>query len=93
LDLFGVKILCFACKYAIGGYKGDCKPFLRFLRSFDEGQAYNMMAIMLDSHFQVLCVVKNLVGCGNAKQLVFFYDVKVVIPFLMVCFDFVEPFC
>ncbi len=52
-----------------------------------------MMAIMLDSHFQVLCVVKNLVGCGNAKQLVFFYDVKVVIPFLMVCFDFVEPFC
>jgi len=46
-------------------------PVLRFLKSFDERQVYNMMVIMMDSHFKVLCVVKNLVGCGNAMQLVF----------------------
>jgi hypothetical protein len=49
------------------------------------------MAIMLDPHFKVLCVVENLVGCGYAIWLVFEYDVKVVIPFLMVCFDWLNP--
>jgi hypothetical protein len=31
------------------------------------------------------------VGRGNAIYLAFEYDVKVVIPFLMVCFDKLNP--
>ncbi len=63
------------------------KPFLEFLRSFDVRQAHNMMAIMLDPRFKALHIVENLVGCENAIQLTFKYDVKVVVPLLMVCFD------
>jgi hypothetical protein len=46
-----------------------------------------MMVIILDPRFKLLHVVKNLVGHGITIWLVFKYDVKVVIPFLMMCFD------
>jgi hypothetical protein len=49
-----------------------------------------MVAIMLDPLFKALRIVENLVGCRNAIQLTFEYDVKVV-PFLMVCFDWLNP--
>jgi hypothetical protein len=62
------------------------KLVLEFLRSFDARQAHNTMAIMLDPCFKALHIVENLVGCGNAIQLASEYDVKVVIPLLMVCF-------
>jgi hypothetical protein len=39
--------------------------FLEFLRSFDVGQAHNMV-IMLDPCFKALHIVENFVGCGNA---------------------------
>jgi hypothetical protein len=45
---------------------------------------------MLDPLFKALRIVENLVGCRNAIQLTFEYDVKVV-PFLMVCFDWLNP--
>jgi hypothetical protein len=32
-----------------------------------------------------------LVGCENAIQLTFKYDVKVVVPLLMVCFHWLNP--
>jgi hypothetical protein len=60
---------------------------LEFLKSFDVKQTHNMMTIMLDPRFKVLHIVENLVGCGDSIRLTFEYDVKVVIPFLMVCFD------
>jgi hypothetical protein len=41
------------------------EPFLEFLRSFDVGQAHNMV-IMLDPRFKALHIVENWVGCGNA---------------------------
>jgi hypothetical protein len=63
------------------------KPLLEFLRSFDVRQVHNMMVIMLDPRFKALRMVENLVGCGNAIQLASKYDVKVVVPLLMVCFD------
>jgi hypothetical protein len=37
--------------------------------------------------FQSLRVVENYLGCGEAICVVFKYDVKVVIPLLMTCFD------
>jgi hypothetical protein len=46
-----------------------------------------MMVIMLDQCFKALHVVENLVGHGNTIWLASEYDVKVVIPFLIVCFD------
>jgi len=33
----------------------------------------------------------KLGGCGNAIRLAFEYDVKVVVPLLMVCFDQLNP--
>jgi hypothetical protein len=44
-----------------------------------------MMAIMMDSHFKPLHIVENLVGCRNAIQLAYEYDVKIDVPFFMVC--------
>ncbi len=63
------------------------KVFLEFLRSFDTQHVHNMMVIMLDQCFKALHVVENLVGHGNTIWLASEYDVKVVIPLLIVCFD------
>ncbi len=49
-----------------------------------------MMAIMLDPCFKSLCVVENLLGRQNVIQLAIEYDVKIVIPFLMVCFEWLN---
>jgi len=49
-----------------------------------------MMVIILDPHFKLLHVVKNLVGHGIAIWLVFKYDVKVVIPLLMISFNWLN---
>ncbi len=46
-----------------------------------------MMAIMLDPHFKSLSIVEDLLGHGNAIRLTIEYDAKIVIPFLMVCFE------
>jgi hypothetical protein len=45
-----------------------------------------MLATMLNPRFKSFQVVKNLVGCGEAIQLAFEYDLKVVIPLLMTYF-------
>jgi hypothetical protein len=50
-----------------------------------------MMAIMLDPHFKALWIVEGLVGCGNVIRLTSKYDAKVVIPLLMVCFEWLNP--
>jgi hypothetical protein len=50
-----------------------------------------MMAIMFDLHFKFLCVVENLLGCGNAIRLATEYDGKIVVPFLIICFELLNP--
>jgi hypothetical protein len=50
-----------------------------------------MMAIMLNPCFKALLIVEGLVGCENAIKLASAYDAKVVIPFLMVCFEHLNP--
>jgi hypothetical protein len=42
---------------------------------------------MLDPCFKALCIVENLVGCGNVIGLTSKDDVKVVVLLFMVCFD------
>jgi hypothetical protein len=67
------------------------QPFLEFLRSFDAGQIHNRMAIMLDPCFKALHLEENLVGRGDVIRSASEYDVKVVVPPLMVCFDKLNP--
>jgi len=50
-----------------------------------------MMAIVLDLHFKFLCILENLLGCGNAIQLAIEYDAKIVVPLFMVCFEQLNP--
>jgi hypothetical protein len=50
-----------------------------------------MLAIMSNPQFKSLLVVKVLVGRGNVIQLVFEYDLKAMIPLLMVCFETLNP--
>jgi hypothetical protein len=42
------------------------------------------------SAFKFLCIVENLLGRGNAIQLATEYDAKIVIIFLMVCFEWLN---
>lgn len=64
---------------------------LEFFKSFDGWHVHNMMVIMLVPHFQALCFVENLVEHGDVILLTFDYDVKVVIPLLMVWYDQLKP--
>jgi len=50
-----------------------------------------MFAIMLDPWFKHLHVVENYVGQRNVIYLAFEYDVKAVIPLLMICFHQLNP--
>jgi hypothetical protein len=76
-------------EYAVKRNKGN-QTFFRVSKFFDARQAHNMMAFMLDPHFKALCIVENLVGHKNAIRLTFEYDFKVVVPLLMVCFDWLN---
>jgi hypothetical protein len=58
---------------------------------FNSNQVHNMLAIMLDPQFKSLSVVKILVRCDNAIQLAYGYDLKAMIPLLMVCFETLNP--
>jgi hypothetical protein len=62
------------------------KPFIAFLKYYDVNQVYNMIAIMLDPKFKHLCVMENYVSWRNTICLASKYDVKGIIPLLMVCF-------
>ncbi len=90
LIFFEVEILLLYKNMQLGLMK-VIKLLLEFLRFFYGEQAHNMMAIMLDSHFKALWIVQNLVGYVNGIWLTFEYDVKVVVPLLMVCFDRLNP--
>jgi hypothetical protein len=50
-----------------------------------------MLAIMLDACFKFLHVVKNYVTHGNEIWLALQYDGRVVVPLLMIFFDWLNP--
>jgi len=50
-----------------------------------------MLAIMLDSPFKSLKVGENYVGRGACICLACEYDSTVVIPFLMIIFEILNP--
>lgn len=59
------------------------RPFLAFAHKYDEGQAHNMLALMLDPRFKGLEVLQNYVGREVAKKVVDEYDTKVLVPMLI----------
>jgi len=67
------------------------KPFFQFLNFQNLNQVHNMFATMLNPTFKSLQAVENLVGCGEAIQLAFEDDLKVIIPLLMTCFATINP--
>lgn len=67
------------------------KPFLQFLNFKNSNQVYNILATMLNPRFKSFQVVEIFVGCGEAIQLTFEYDLKAIIPFLMTCFATLNP--
>jgi hypothetical protein len=71
-------------------YEGSTtfSPIFEFLYS---NQVHNMFARMLTPRFKSFQVVENLVGCGEAIQLTFEYDLKAIIPLLMTCFATLNP--
>jgi hypothetical protein len=66
-DPFDLKVLLLQSNIQLEVIKA-IKPFMELLKLFDAQQAYNMMAIMLNLCFKLLCVVKNLVGCGSTTE-------------------------
>jgi hypothetical protein len=66
-------------------------PFFLFLTTFDPQNVHNMFVIMLDPHFKSLRIMENYVGHGETICLASKYDVKIIIPLLMTCFDQLNP--
>ncbi|KAJ7552447.1 hypothetical protein O6H91_06G055400 [Diphasiastrum complanatum] len=70
---------------------GVLEPFLSCLVSFSARKAHNILALMLDPHFKGLSLVRDYVGRDAAIQIVGEYDVKVLIPLLVTCFNRLNP--
>jgi hypothetical protein len=62
------------------------KAFFEFLKALDSYQIHNMLALMLDPHFNFSKIIKSFVGCENVIQLTIEYDKKEVIPLRMIIF-------
>jgi hypothetical protein len=45
------------------------KPFVEFLKAFESHQVNNMLALMLDFHFESLCIMENFVGFWKCNLL------------------------
>ncbi len=57
------------------------------MKGYDANQTHNMLDLW-NNH---LHVVENYVGHGNIIHLVFVYDVKAIVPILMMCFHWLNP--
>ncbi len=44
------------------------------MKKFDEGKKHNMLAIMLDTRFQNLCLVSTLIGHDQGVAIIEQYD-------------------
>lgn len=61
------------------------------MKTFYSHQVHNMLTLMLDIHFKFLWVVESFVGRGNAICFAIEYDVKELIPFLIIVFYWMNP--
>jgi hypothetical protein len=68
-------------------------PFCDFASTYDASKAHNMLALMLDQQFKSFDVVKAFVEWAKVIQMVIEYDNKILLPFLMVVFQFLNHMC
>jgi hypothetical protein len=66
-------------------------PFLAFKSSYNASKAHNMLALMLDSHFKFIDVVKAFVRWAKMIQIIVEYDSKTLLPLLAASFHFLNP--
>ncbi len=66
-------------------------PFLAFTSSYNANKVHNMLALISDSRFKSLDVVKAFVGCTKVIQIVVEYDNKILLQELTVTFHFLNP--
>ncbi len=64
-------------------------PFLAFT-SYNANKVHNMLALILDSRFKSLDVVKAFVGCTKVIQIIVEYDNKILLQELTVTFHFLN---
>jgi hypothetical protein len=66
-------------------------PFLAFKSSYNANKVHNMLALVLDSHFKFVDVVKVFVRWEKMIQIIVEYDNKTLLPLLVVSFHFLNP--
>ncbi len=64
---------------------------LAFTSFYNVSKVHNMLALMLDSHFKSLDVVKVFVGWAKMIQIMVKYDSKTLLPLLVATFHFLNP--
>jgi hypothetical protein len=66
-------------------------PFLSFATTCTLSKAHNMLALMLDSRFKCLDVVKTFVGHAKVMEMVAKYDIKSLMSLVVVAFHLQNP--
>jgi hypothetical protein len=66
-------------------------PFLPFTSFYNVNKVHTMLALMLDTCFKSLDVVKLFVGQEKMIQIVVEYDSKNALPLLVVALHFLNP--
>jgi len=66
-------------------------PFLGFKSSYNASKVHNMLALVLDSHFKFVDVVKAFVRWAEMIQIIVEYDSKTLLPLLVAFFHFLNP--
>ncbi len=58
-------------------------PFLAFASAYNQANAHNMLAIMLDPYLKNMKVIWNFVGNAHAIQNLIDYDINIMHPLLL----------
>jgi hypothetical protein len=65
--------------------------FLSFFKICDNTKAHNMVSLMLNPRFKILCIISSFVGMEQDVVLVKEYDRKSLYPMLVKCHEHLHP--
>jgi hypothetical protein len=66
-------------------------PSLSFASTYNTTKVHNTLTLMFNSCFKFLDVVKTFVGWAKVIQMVAEYDNKILLPLLVIAFQFLNP--
>lgn len=66
--------------------------FLAFASTYNANNTHKMLALMLDPYFKSFDVMKTFVGHAKVIQMMVEYGNKILLPLLMVAFQFLNPY-